>query len=72
MFMEFSTTINHKIIIGDNGIEGVEHAVQIDAGEVASILNSDNIMIVVGAGLEAALKATQTRKPTILVEEDED
>ena len=71
MFIEFSTTINHKIIIGDNGIEGVEHAVQIDAGEAAHILNSDNIMIVVGAGLEAALKATKTRKPTILVEEDE-
>lgn len=62
MFMEFNTTINHKIIIGENGIEGIEHAVQIDADEVASILTSDNIMVVVGAGLEAALKAIHTRR----------
>lgn len=62
MSMEFSTTIDHKIIIGENGIEGIEHTVQIYAGEVASILTPDNIMIVVGAGLEASLKAIQTRK----------
>ncbi|HWJ09067.1 MAG TPA: hypothetical protein VNS46_06790 [Nocardioides sp.] len=72
MFIEFSTTITHRVEIGDDGIEGASHSVEIDAGDAASVLPTQVLTIVATAGCRAALDALETSKPTVAIEQDED
>jgi hypothetical protein len=66
MFIEYTTTITHRIELGDEGIKSIEHSVSIDAGE-ASALGESGILLVSKAGCKAALNSLNSgRKPDVV------
>lgn len=56
MHFDVTTTITHRIKIGDNGIEGVEHSVEIDGDDEAGALPHAALMAVVEGGCKSVLK----------------
>lgn len=68
MFMEMTTTITHRIHVGDGGVEGVDHSVAIEGGDFAEAAGVTAAMIVVKAGLNAALNSVESSNPTIVHE----
>lgn len=56
MHINLTTTITHRVEIGDDGIEGVEHSVVIDGDDEASALPHDALMAVVEGGCKSVLK----------------
>lgn len=72
MFIEFTTTITHRIELGDEGIEGISHSVSIDAGD-AIALGQSGVMMVAAGGCKAALNSIEGgKKPTIVEEPDDE
>lgn len=57
MNLTVTTTITSTITVGEDGIEGVEHSVEIDAGIGA--LPTNALTAVVGGGLKSALQAVE-------------
>jgi len=62
MFIEFTTTITHRIEIGDDGIAGISHSVSIDAGE-AAVLGTQVIYKIAEAGCKATVNSLNDGKP---------
>lgn len=52
----FTTTITHTVSIGDNGIEGAEHSVDIDASNATGLPQAAIIATAIG-GCRSALAA---------------
>lgn len=72
MYIEFSTTITHRITLGDEGIESIDHTVEIDAGEAVA-LGQHGVMLIAAGGCKAALNSIEGgKKPTIVEVPDEE
>lgn len=72
MFYEITTTITTKVRIGDDGIDGVEHSVAVDGGELAAVLGAQTTMRFVKAGCESAIRAIDAKATKVVVEIDDD
>lgn len=46
--ISFTTTITHTVTVGDDGIEGAEHAVDIDASSATGLPEAAIIATVIG------------------------
>lgn len=69
MFMEFTTTITHKIEIGDNGIAEISHDIDVEAGVSGGVLGSTIILSIVRQGCVGAINAIDNGSAEILVRE---
>lgn len=64
MFIEFTTTITHRIGLSEDGIGPVTHVVDIDAGhDGVAALGTQIILAIVMAGCHAAINSIETQKP---------
>lgn len=60
MYIEIITTITSRITIGDDGFEGVEHSVVVDADEGASALPQEALVAVVEGGCKSVLMSLES------------
>lgn len=61
MFIEFTTTITHRIELDDEGIAGITHATEVDPGD-AIALGDRGVHMIVKAGCEATIKAIEAQE----------
>lgn len=70
MFYEIITTITTKVSVGDDGIDGVEHTVEVDGGEIASALGAHMTMKFVKAGCQATINSIDANNAKVSIESD--
>lgn len=68
MFIEFTTTLTHRIELSEDGLGGVTHAVDVDARhDGVAALGTQIILAIVMAGCHAAINSIETQKPVPVV-----
>lgn len=71
MFIEFTTTITHRIGVGGpKGIESIDHTVDVDAGEAVA-LGTQALMMIVKGGCQAAINSIDNGQAKTVLEEFE-
>jgi hypothetical protein len=71
MFIEFTTTITHRITIGEDGLDDIQHGVDVDATS-AEGLPTQLIYAISKAGCEATIRAIDAGTGKVVVEGDPD
>jgi hypothetical protein len=71
MFIEFTTTITHRIEVGGpRGIKDISHDVNVEAGD-AAVLGTDLLYAIVSAGCKATVLSIENNEGKIVeVEQD--
>lgn len=72
MFYEITTTITTRVEIGDDGISGISHSVDVAGGEIAAALGSQTTMRFVKAACEATINSIDKGEAKTVVEVDPD
>jgi hypothetical protein len=69
MFLEFKTTITHKIQIGEDGIADISHDIDVEAGVEGGVLGATIIQSIVRQGCVGAIDAIDKGEAEVFVRE---